>query len=87
MAGEDIIGFVVLAIVGVVFGTVLAYASRYKKVPPNMAMVIYGRKQGASEAADTRSSPAARSSSSRSSSRSNGSASTCGRWTSSSRTS
>ncbi len=48
MAGEDIIGFVVLAIVGVVFGTVLAYASRYKKVPPNMAMVIYGRKQGAS---------------------------------------
>src|SRR6059058_2547896 len=45
MAGEDIIGFVILAIVGVVFGTVLAYASRYKKVPPNMAMVVYGRRQ------------------------------------------
>src|SRR5439155_359886 len=45
MAGEDILGFVILAIVGVVFGTVLAYASRYKKVPPNMAMVVYGRRQ------------------------------------------
>src|SRR5256885_13309355 len=45
MAGEDIIGFLILAIVGVVFGTVLAYASRYKKVPPNMAMVVYGRRQ------------------------------------------
>src|SRR5437763_15695749 len=47
MAGEDILGFVILAIVGVVFGTVLAYASRYKKVPPNMAMVAYGRRQKA----------------------------------------
>ena len=47
MAGEDILGFVILAIVGVVFGTVLAYASRYKKVPPNMAMVVYGRRQKA----------------------------------------
>src|SRR5437667_11386887 len=45
MAGEDILGFVILAIVGVVFGTVLVYASRYKKVPPNMAMVVYGKRQ------------------------------------------
>src|SRR5213076_3067222 len=45
MAGEDMLGFVILASVGVVFGTVLAYASRYKKVPPNMAMVVYGRRQ------------------------------------------
>src|SRR2546430_14282057 len=45
MAGEDILGFVILAIVGVVFGTVLAYASRYKKVPPTMALVVYGRGQ------------------------------------------
>src|SRR5438046_1346666 len=45
MAGEDILGFVILAIVGVVFGTVLANGSRYKKVPPNMAMVVYGRRQ------------------------------------------
>jgi len=45
VAGEEIISIVVLVIVIVFFALVLLYASRYKKVPPNMAMVVYGRKQ------------------------------------------
>ncbi|MEK6987673.1 MAG: flotillin family protein, partial [Candidatus Thermoplasmatota archaeon] len=45
MAGEEIFGPIILVIVGVVFAAILLYASRYKKVPPNMAMVVYGKKQ------------------------------------------
>ena len=42
---EEIFGIVVLVIVGALFAVALLYASRYKKVPPNMAMVVYGRRQ------------------------------------------
>ena len=42
---EEIFPFVLLAIFGAIFGIVLLYASRYKKVPPNMAMVVYGSRQ------------------------------------------
>lgn len=45
MAVEDLIGPVILVIVGVVFAAIVLYASRYKKVPPNMAMIVYGKKQ------------------------------------------
>ncbi len=45
VAVEDIFGLVILAIVGVIFAAILLYANRYKKVPPNMAMVVYGRRQ------------------------------------------
>ena len=45
MAGEEILSFVILGIVIVIFAAILLYASRYKKVPPNMAMVVFGRKQ------------------------------------------
>ena len=45
MVGEEILGPVILGIVGAVFAAILLYASRYKKVPPNMAMVVYGKRQ------------------------------------------
>jgi len=45
VAVEDLIGPVILVIVGVVFAAIVLYASRYKKVPPNMAMIVYGKKQ------------------------------------------
>ncbi len=45
MVGEEILGPVILGIVGVVFAAILLYASRYKKVPPNMAMVVFGKRQ------------------------------------------
>jgi flotillin len=44
MAGEElVIAFLVLA--GVIVAAVGVYANRYKKVPPNMAMVVYGKRQ------------------------------------------
>ncbi|HKW43863.1 MAG TPA: flotillin family protein, partial [Thermoplasmata archaeon] len=45
MAGEDFTGLVILVIVGAAFAAILVAASRYKKVPPNMAMVVYGKRQ------------------------------------------
>jgi len=36
---------IILGIVGAIFAAILVVASRYKKVPPNMAMVVYGRRQ------------------------------------------
>ncbi|MDO9536852.1 MAG: SPFH domain-containing protein [Thermoplasmata archaeon] len=36
--------FIGLLIVGGIMALILAYASRYKKVPPDKAMVVYGRK-------------------------------------------
>ena len=41
-AGIAVILFVVIMIVALV----LVFASRYKKVPPNKAMVVYGRRMG-----------------------------------------
>ena len=37
------IEYIVLLIVAIILGLAV-YASRYKKVPPNAAMVVYGRK-------------------------------------------
>src|SRR2546426_834904 len=47
MAGEETI-LIVVGILGILafLGLVGAYAARYKKVPPDAAMVVYGRKYG-----------------------------------------
>lgn len=45
MNGEVILLIAVLAIVAGVFAPILLYSWRYKKVPPDRAMVVYGRKQ------------------------------------------
>ena len=47
MANGIDLGLVVLVIAAVVFIAIAIAASRYKKVPPNMAMVVYGKKQRA----------------------------------------
>lgn len=39
------LGLVTLVIAGVIFVAIAIAASRYKKVPPNMAMVVYGKRQ------------------------------------------
>lgn len=39
------LGIVILIIVAVIFIAIAIVASRYKKVPPNMAMVVYGKRQ------------------------------------------
>jgi flotillin len=39
------LGVVILIIVAVIFIAIAIVASRYKKVPPNMAMVVYGKRQ------------------------------------------
>src|SRR3990170_628174 len=44
MAGEEIIILIVVLVIAA-FAAVGIYASRYKRVPPNMAMVVYGAKQ------------------------------------------
>jgi len=36
----------ILLIVGSIMAIIITYASRYKKVPPDKAMVVYGRKMG-----------------------------------------
>src|SRR3989449_5996740 len=47
MAGEETILIVVGILVALaVLGIIGAYAARYKKVPPDAAMVVYGRKYG-----------------------------------------
>jgi flotillin len=43
MAGEEILILVGVLVVLAVLGLVGAYAARYKKVPPDAAMVVYGR--------------------------------------------
>ena len=53
-AGGSIIGSAVIVIVSVVvalviLGVVWAMARRYKKVPPNEVMVVYGRKRHIAE--------------------------------------
>jgi flotillin len=45
MANGIDLGLVVIVVVAVVFIAIAIAASRYKKVPPNMAMVVYGRRQ------------------------------------------
>ena len=45
MEEEVILLIAVLAIVAGVFAPILLYSWRYKKVPPDRAMVVYGRKQ------------------------------------------
>lgn len=45
MEGEVILLIAVLAIVAGVFAPILLYSWRYKKVPPDRAMVVYGRRQ------------------------------------------
>lgn len=45
MEGELILLIAVLAIVAGVFAPILLYSWRYKKVPPDRAMVVYGRRQ------------------------------------------
>ena len=46
MAGEEItLILVTLGMVLSIVGSTLVYASRYKRVPPNMAMVVFGRRQ------------------------------------------
>jgi len=47
MANGIDVGLVVLVLVAGVFIAIAIAASRYKKVPPNMAMVVYGKKQRA----------------------------------------
>lgn len=44
--GIDVGGIALILVVAIVV-VILIVASRYKKVPPNMAMVVYGRKQRA----------------------------------------
>ncbi len=45
MNGEVILLIAVLAIVAGIFAPILLYSWRYKKVPPDRAMVVYGRRQ------------------------------------------
>jgi len=45
MEEEVVLLIAVLAIVAGVFAPILLYSWRYKKVPPDRAMVVYGRKQ------------------------------------------
>lgn len=45
MAGEEIIVAMVLAMV-TIFLMIGIFANRYKRVPPDQAMVVYGRKRG-----------------------------------------
>src|SRR3990170_1644368 len=47
MANGIDVGLVVLVFLAGVFIAIAIAASRYKKVPPNMAMVVYGKKQRA----------------------------------------
>jgi flotillin len=46
MAGEEILilGFVIVVVI--VLMTIVIYARRYKRVPPNQAMVVFGRRRG-----------------------------------------
>jgi len=43
--GQDVVGLVIFVVVAAIFAAILIAASRYKKVPPNMAMVVYGKRQ------------------------------------------
>ena len=45
MANGDIQGLIILVIIIGVAAAIMIAASRYKKVPPNMAMVVYGKRQ------------------------------------------
>ncbi len=45
MNGDVVILIATLAIIAGVFAPILLYSWRYKKVPPDRAMVVYGRKQ------------------------------------------
>jgi flotillin len=45
MNGEVIVLIAILAILAGVFGPIILFARRYKKVPPDKAMVVYGRQQ------------------------------------------
>jgi flotillin len=45
MAEEEVFILVVLVMVVALGAPVMIYASRYKRVPPSMAMVVYGRRQ------------------------------------------
>ncbi len=49
MPNGDITGIVIFVLVAAVFAAILIAASRYKKVPPNMAMVVYGKRQRGTE--------------------------------------
>ena len=42
---QDVVGLVIFVVVAAIFAAILIAASRYKKVPPNMAMVVYGKRQ------------------------------------------
>ena len=44
MAAEEVTIMIVVIMVMTILSMIVIYASRYKKVPPNKAMVIYGRK-------------------------------------------
>ncbi|MFQ6106929.1 MAG: flotillin family protein [Thermoplasmata archaeon] len=45
MNGEATILIAILVFLAGIFGPILLYARRYKKVPPDKAMVVYGKKQ------------------------------------------
>ena len=45
MNGDVVILIATLAIIAGIFAPILLYSWRYKKVPPDRAMVVYGRKQ------------------------------------------
>ncbi len=45
MAGEEFVLIAVLVVIGI-FLTVGVFAGRYKRVPPDQAMVVYGQKRG-----------------------------------------
>jgi len=45
MDGDVTIAIAILVLVLAIFSVILLYARRYKKVPPDKAMVVYGRRQ------------------------------------------
>src|SRR2546426_2916456 len=46
MAGEEILIVIGVVVPLAILAVIGAYAARYKKVPPDAAMVVYGRKFG-----------------------------------------
>jgi flotillin len=45
MAGEEILPIVFVAVIVIVIAGFVIYARRYKRVPPNQAMVVFGRRR------------------------------------------
>lgn len=43
---DEVVLIMAVLMVGAILSMMVIYASRYKKVPPNKAMVVYGRRMG-----------------------------------------